>query len=165
MKIGWIDFSNNDRKKSLNVIRLLDEEGAIDELGIGRVRDAFADKFFPATSTLMTRAKYFFLIPYAFRDALADRSLTNSKIIIQKVEEEIEKDCALVLKNKFPNEDGIIGKRNLPSGWVTRKPSSIYWSSLKQTGIFTYPELSIEGYVKRALYYRQNTKSTTKNKI
>lgn len=164
MQIGWIDFSGKDRKKSLNVIRLLDEEGAVDELGIGRVRDAFADKFFPATSTLMTRAKYFFLIPYAFKKALADKNLTNSKMVIHKVEDEIEKECAKSLKKAFPNEDGIIGKRNLPSGWVTRKPSSIYWSGLKQTGIFTYPGLSIEGYVKRALQNRLNAKADNKIK-
>ncbi|WP_295683995.1 DUF6361 family protein [uncultured Fibrobacter sp.] len=156
MQIGWIDFSNNDRKKSLNVIRLLEEPGAIDELGIGRIRDAFADKFFPGTSTLMTRAKYFFIIPYAFRKALKDKTLTNTKILIQKVENEIEKECAQMLKNKFPKEEGIIGSRNLPSGWVTRKPSSIYWSGLKRTGIFTYPSLSIEGYVKQALRDRIN---------
>lgn len=164
MQIGWIDFSNKDRKKSLNVIRLLDEDGAVDELGIGRVRDAFSDKFFPATSTLMTRAKYFFIIPYAFREALANKNLTNAKTLVQEVEEVIERNCAKKLKDRFPNEDGIIGKRNLPSGWVTRKPSSIYWSGLKQIGIFTYPNLSIEGYAKRALQNRLNAESISKIK-
>lgn len=164
MQIGWIDFSNKDRKKSLNVIRLLDEEGAVDELGIGLVRDAFSDKFFPATSTLMTRAKYFFIVPYAFRQALANKNLTNVKVVIQEVEDVIERECAQTLKNRFPDEDGIIGKRNLPSGWVTRKPSSIYWSGLKQTGIFTYPGLSIVGYVKRALQNRLNADSSNISK-
>lgn len=47
MPIGWIDFSRDERNKVLNVIHLLDEPGAIDELGIGAIRDAFADCFLP----------------------------------------------------------------------------------------------------------------------
>ena len=47
MPIGWIDFSRDERNKGLNVIHLLDEPGAIDKLGIGAIRDAFADCFLP----------------------------------------------------------------------------------------------------------------------
>lgn len=56
MQIGWIDFSKSDRDKVLDIIASLKESGTIDELGIGVVRDAFADVFFPGTSTVMTRA-------------------------------------------------------------------------------------------------------------
>ena len=38
---------------------------ALDELGIGLIRDGFSDLFFPGTSTIQTRAKYFFIVPYA----------------------------------------------------------------------------------------------------
>ena len=47
MQLGWIDFSKEDRQKALDVINLLSEQGAVDELGIGIVRDAFANYFFP----------------------------------------------------------------------------------------------------------------------
>lgn len=40
MNIGWIDFSSTDRTKVLDVIHQLTEPGAVDELGIGIVRDA-----------------------------------------------------------------------------------------------------------------------------
>lgn len=69
MEIGWIDFSKEDREKVLDVINLLQEQGAVDELGIGQIRDAFANRFFPGTSTVQTRAKYFFLVPYILREA------------------------------------------------------------------------------------------------
>lgn len=59
MQIGWIDFSKEDRKKVLSVIELLSEKSALDELGIAPIRDGFADLFFPGTSTIQTRAKYF----------------------------------------------------------------------------------------------------------
>ena len=51
MQLGWIDFSKEDRQKALDVINLLSEQGAVDELGIGIIRDAFANYFFPGTST------------------------------------------------------------------------------------------------------------------
>ena len=35
MNLGWIDFSDNDRKKTMDVLRLFQEQGAVDELGIG----------------------------------------------------------------------------------------------------------------------------------
>ena len=45
-------------------MNLLSEQGAVDELGTGIVRDAFANYFFPGTSTIQTRAKYFLIVPY-----------------------------------------------------------------------------------------------------
>ena len=70
MQLGWIDFSKEDRQKALDVINLLSEQGAVDELGIGVIRDAFANYFFPGTSTIQTRAKYFLkdIIPDEFRE-------------------------------------------------------------------------------------------------
>ncbi len=48
MRLGWIDYSKEDRKKVLSVIDLLFEEGgALDELGLGPVRDGFANLFSP----------------------------------------------------------------------------------------------------------------------
>ena len=64
MQLGWIDFSKEDRDKVHDVMNLLQEQGAVDELGIGLVRDAFANYFFPGTSTVQTRAKYFLIVPY-----------------------------------------------------------------------------------------------------
>ena len=57
MQLGWIDFSKEDRQKAFDVINLLSEQGAVDELGIGVIRDAFANYFFPGTSTIQTRWK------------------------------------------------------------------------------------------------------------
>ena len=64
MQLGWVDFSKADREKVLDVMNLLQEQGAVDEIGIGLIRDAFANYFFPGTSTVQTRAKYFFIVPY-----------------------------------------------------------------------------------------------------
>ena len=47
LQLGWIDFSKEQRNKVLSVINLLSEPGAVDELGVGIIRDAFSDIFFP----------------------------------------------------------------------------------------------------------------------
>jgi len=60
--LGWIDFSDDDQKRAQDYLRSL-SEGTLDELGFGIIRDAFGDLFFPATSTIMTRARYFILVP------------------------------------------------------------------------------------------------------
>lgn len=57
----------------MDVINLLSEQGAVDELGIGIVRDAFANYFFPGTSTIQTRAKYFLIVPYILKEAVDGR--------------------------------------------------------------------------------------------
>jgi hypothetical protein len=70
--IGWIDFSDEDQKRAQDYLRSL-SEGTLDELGFGIIRDAFADLFFPATSTIMTRARYFVLVPSIYLAALVQR--------------------------------------------------------------------------------------------
>ena len=69
MQLGWIDFSKDERNKVFSVINLLDEPEAVDELGLGVIRNAFADYFFPGTSTVQTRAKYFLIVPYILKEA------------------------------------------------------------------------------------------------
>lgn len=57
MQLGWVDFSKADREKVLDVMNLLQEQGAVVEIGIGLIRDAFANYFFLGTSTVQTRAR------------------------------------------------------------------------------------------------------------
>ena len=148
-QIGWIDFSEKDRKKALDVIHLLQEPGAVDELGFGRVRDAFANFFFPGTSTVQTRAKYFFIVPYVMKKACADMGNKTIEDIIRSVDGR-EKKCA----EKMRPAKGVIGQDVLPK-WVVRKPSNIYWNGLKKLGIFTYPQYSTTEYYREELLRRE----------
>jgi len=72
MKLGWVDYSREERNKILYILRNIRNQTAIDELGIGTIRDVFSDLLFPGISTLHTRAKYFILIPYLFHKAKTD---------------------------------------------------------------------------------------------
>lgn len=135
MPIGWIDFSKNERNKVLKVLDLLSENATLDELGIATIRDGFSDLFFPGTSTVQTRAKYFFIVPYALRDLERSGETNVNKFL--KYFDEIEEDCAKVFIENNIDNTGIIGRRSLANGkWVKRTPADIYWSGLRQYNIF-----------------------------
>ena len=53
----------------LEVVDLFKEEGTVDELGIGSIRDALADSMFPGTSVLHTRLRYVLFIPWLMEQA------------------------------------------------------------------------------------------------
>lgn len=61
---AWLDHSESDRRKALDIVDLFREQDTRDELGIGTVRDALADSLFPGVSTIQTRAKYLLFIPW-----------------------------------------------------------------------------------------------------
>lgn len=63
---AWLDYSERDRRRALDVVDLLRDPGTVDELGLGTVRDAFADLLFPGTSTIQTRARYFLFVPWIY---------------------------------------------------------------------------------------------------
>lgn len=149
MPLGWIDFSKDERNKVLNVIHLLDEPGAVDELGIGAVRDAFADYFFPGTSTVQTRAKYFLIVPYVLMEAGSGKFGSDLNSILRKIDNE-ERTCRDILIKT--SSDGVIGSL-VPKSWVLRTPSNIYWNGIKRMGIFK-EDLSVKEYVHQSIIQR-----------
>ncbi len=154
MPLGWIDFSKDERNKVLNVIHLLDEPGAVDELGIGAVRDAFADYFFPGTSTVQTRAKYFLIVPYVLMEAGSGKYGSDLNTILRKIDNE-ERSCRDILIKT--GNDGVIGSL-VPRSWVLRTPSNIYWNGIKRMGIFK-EDLSVKEYIHQSILQRSLKKA------
>ena len=142
VKLGWIDFSKEHRNKVISVMHLLTEPGAVDELGIGVVRDAFSNTFFPGTSTIQTRAKYFFLVPYLLYD-LERRKMSKADDFISALHNQ-ESDLIPVLMAS--GEDGIIGSSS--GSELKRKPSVVYWNGIMAYGIFAGDKMSIYDYAK-----------------
>ena len=62
----WLDYSEQERRRALDVISLFKLQDTRDELGLASIRDAFAEEFFPGTSTIQTRARYFLLVPWLY---------------------------------------------------------------------------------------------------
>ncbi len=120
----------------------MDEPGAVDELGLGVIRDAFANYFFPGTSTVQTRAKYFFIVPYILKEAGSGEYGSDPYKILRRINDE-ERRCRDILIRT--STDGVIGSRE-PYSWVQRTPLSIYWNGLKELGILT-EDISLREYV------------------
>lgn len=161
MQLGWIDFSKTERNKILSVLDLLSESGTLDELGIAPIRDGFANLFFPGTSTIQTRAKYFFLVPYALKE-LELSNETNPNRFLRALNE-TEKMCGETLLDINPNENGIIGKRSLQGGnWVKRTPADIYWAGLRKYGIFTGGNISLSEYARASCAIKNQKSNLTK---
>src|SRR6266849_9370527 len=130
----WLDYSDHERRKALEVIDLFQEQDTRDELGIGAIRDAFADLLFPGTSTIQTRAKYFLFIPWIYLD-LERRAIPSATISGQARANEIKLIDALA---ESGDADGTIGIEARAS--LKRLASNIYWQGLADWGIRLCPD-------------------------
>ena len=150
--LGWIDFSSEHRDRVRTVLDLLAEKGVVDELGIGVIRDAFADLLFPGISTIQTRAKYFLIIPRLLKDyeALSDRQRRKESLADFLADQ--EKQCRIRLVEKYGKQEnlGIIGVSfgTRTDRDVQRQPASVYWNGLRTFGIIK-TDLSLAEYGQR----------------
>lgn len=126
----WLDYSEHERRKMLDVIELFNERTTRDELGIGGVRDAFADLLFPGTTTIQTVAKYFLLVPWMYLQ-LEQRHTSSAKVKERARKFEID------LAKELGEVEGVIGRRAKEN--LQRLPSSVYWQGLLTWGIRLYP--------------------------
>ena len=127
--LSWLDFSEHERRKALDVIDLFRGRGTVDELGLGTIRDALADLLFPGTSTLQTRARYFLFIPWLYRD-LEARGIAPAEIEKRARRSELRLIQSLIDGGE---KDGVIGIDARET--LRRLPSSIYWQGLRSWGI------------------------------
>lgn len=131
--IAWIDFSEQDRRRMIEVVSLFKDRDTRDELGLGSIRNALADLFFPGTSTLQTRARYFLFVPWFYLN-FEKRKVPSHRIIPRLKQDEVKLMRSL---QSAGETEGIIGQRSGAS--LHRFPSSIYWNGLRQWGILRYP--------------------------
>lgn len=129
-QLGWVDFSSDERNKVKLVLAALNEPGTLDELGIGQIRDAFANRLFPGLSTIQTRAKYFITIARLLRDIQNGKAM-KSKTPHLWLEQQEHLLAEALVRIHGDAEKGIIGAESIINGGVSRRPSSIYWNGLK----------------------------------
>jgi hypothetical protein len=125
----WVDFAEEDRRKMADVIALFNEKDTRDELGLGGIRDSFADLLFPATSTIQTRARYFLFVPWIYQELERRRTPPAD---IERLARRDEIRLIHALENGDETE-GVIG--SLAQDRLMRLPSSIYWAGLGKLGI------------------------------
>lgn len=150
--LAWLDGDTDQRQRMVDMLNATGERTALDELGFGTIRDAFADALFPATSTQHTRIRYLLFIPWMFRHIAADPSRSRkakkdtrgARDVLAGVNQEL----VGALKQRQNGDSrpaaertgGIIGAQ---SGRALRMlPSSIYWSTMNTLRIHDGAETS-----------------------
>lgn len=126
----WLDYSEHERRKMLEVIHSFDEKGTRDELGIGMIRDGLADLLFPGTGTVQTRARYFLFIPWIYLE-LERKETPARELADQARKREIE--LIYALEKGGEKNTGVIGVEAREK--LQRLPSNIYWQGLGVWGI------------------------------
>lgn len=129
----WLDYSEQDKRKMLDVINLFNEKTTRDELGVGSIRDAFAELFFPGTSTIQTRARYFLFVPWIYQE-LVNRKVPSQQMRASLRQYEVDLITALATGGE---KEGVIGIQAKAS--LKRLPSNIYWYGLGAWGIRLFP--------------------------
>lgn len=127
--LAWIDFDQTDRDRARRIMDLFGVEDSRDELGLGSIRDALSDLMFPGTSTIQTRLRYMFFVPWLYR--MAARSGGRAD---QARQLEIQLITALLRGGETEN---VIGSEARDS--LKRLPSDVYWAGLLALGIRTHP--------------------------
>jgi hypothetical protein len=145
----WLDYSERERRKMLDVVDLFREHDTRDELGLGSVRDAFADMLFPGTSTIMTRARYFLLVPWTYQRL--ERQRVGSAEIATRARR-AELSLVQPIEDSDDN-DGNIGE--LAKTTRKRLPSSVYWQGLGVWGIRSFRGAQVQYHRGLDRYYTQ----------
>ena len=130
--LTWLDLTASDRDKMRRVLDLFNEQGTVDEMGLGSIRDVLSDALFPGTSTIQTRLRYMLFVPWIYR-RLEERRISSDRVAPEARKEEIA-----LIRPLRAREDkgGVIGARS--RGSLRRLPSSIYWAGLVRWGIFMH---------------------------
>lgn len=142
MKLGYIHNSREEQTRVLQVLKMTSESVALDELGIGRIRDAFADRMFPGISTLQKHMKYFSLMPQLYRRATEKRYNRPNEVKAEVVRLE-----CIMTKNLYEGSEdkrGITGSDMIGKNWtnyVKYDPAYIYNSGLQTFEILRSSQL------------------------
>lgn len=125
----------------MELIDVFREKSILDELGLGTIRDTYSEHFFPGTSTIQTRVRYFLFIPWIYRQ-IEDERVPSHRAAARA--RELQWKLVQSLKTGGTGDgQGVIGFEAGEN--LQRLPSSIYWWGLRRWGIRRF-DGSIEQY-------------------
>lgn len=143
MQIGYITFNSEERQRVMKVLQMVRDQNAIDELGLGRIRDAFANEMFPGMSTLQRRAKYFAVLPSLYHEATKVNYRNPQEVRKQIIHWEIRLTEMLINGCGLSDEKttGITGSSTLEAAkrdetkYVKYDPTYIYQNGMRLYGM------------------------------
>lgn len=141
MEIGFVNFNQEALNRDNKVMKLLQGQGAIDELGLGRIRDAFSNMMFPGMSVLQTHAKYFVLMP-ALYSHLEKTRINDAREARNIVRESEIKLTQRLMAGSPKDTGGIIGadilRESNGTKYVKYDPTYVYLAGMETYGLIPH---------------------------
>ena len=128
-ELSWIDLTATDRDKIRRVLNLFNEQGTVDELGLGSLRDVISNALFPGTSVLHTRLRYVLFIPWIYREIESWGGGYDVAYEARRMEMRLIDALA-----RSDDTAGIIGIQARES--LSQLASTAYWAVLVYWGLF-----------------------------
>ena len=147
---GWLALDPEHRRRMMEAVDQFRDQGTVDDLGLGGIRDAFSETLFPGTSTLHTRLRYVLFIPWLLQDASHKETLAEMQSTFRA--NEFQLIDALKRGEAANDAEGVMGRDAGDS--LQRLPSAVYWGMLSRWQIFT-PGFTIRSYFERELLRRE----------
>lgn len=124
--LGWTYLSRDALARAKSQ---MDEEsmGVRDEIGFLTIHQRYADRFFPGTSVLHTRARYAVFVPWLFEDVAGLTGPAAARALR-------ERERVLAGRLREVGESQVIGGRVFPKP-SSQPPSTVYWNALAVWGI------------------------------
>ena len=158
--LSWIDHDPKARERTLRIFSFFQERESRDEMGIGSVRDSFADRLFPGTSTIQTRLRYMLFVPWIYRK-LENEKVPQDSFAIQA--DKLERGLIQPLLGS-DDQAGVFGRTS--GNKIKRLPSSVYWAGLGKWEILLAP-YSQDEYHRRIgeIYKKRDALSSRKKEM
>lgn len=167
MQLGFITLNTQERSISNRVLQAIRDQQAIDELGIGRLRDAFSNTLFPGMSTLQRHAKYFAILPSLYYEVEKGSYNRIQDVRRKVIELEVKLTRQLINWAESSGDGdyatGITGHDVVEAAerdytkYVKYDPSYIYWN-----GLVTYDIVKTSGNIYQILLERSKTRGPEK---
>lgn len=152
---GWLDTDEDQRRKMLEVVELFKDDGTVDDLGVGSIRDTIANTLFPGTSVLHTRLRYVLFIPWLLTSAGHKATPAEMSAELRRLE------VRLIFSLLNGGEaDGVIGRSAREK--LKRMPSTAYWAALRRWDVRT-ADTTVEGFFRRVSDKRELSKITVQS--
>ena len=133
--VCWLDLSPEDMRRAGEFLEVMQGHGTKDELGFLAMQRAFANRFYPATTTQLSLARYFYFLPAIYESLERQHvSSAQSRRFIRDRQEE--------LRRALKENDGIRYRER-----AVTLPSDVYWSALGALGFPRSPGWSEAGYL------------------
>jgi len=155
--LAWVDHDAEARDRTLRILSLFQERESRDELGLGGVRDSFADQLFPGTSTIQTRLRYMLIVPWVYMH------LEEERVPADEFANRADIDERNLIEPLMASDDraGVFGRT--AGRRVKRLPSSVYWAGLGAWGIRLTPYSQDEYHRRIGEVYRSRDAAKRKD--